>query len=188
MLNRLMKRWYLLIAALALHVGSAQALPFVVFDEFDPADVTVTANSPLSFTHSILGQSGFRPGLDTITNALLSVVLADDDLFGDLPIIGDGQETVSFSFDGNGWTMPANVGLLDLFTFKFDTLLTDGLLSVSIRATQGDFKFIKSSLLVTGERGAAVPEPGVMALFGLGLLGLALFAGRRIRGQAPQPA
>jgi hypothetical protein len=180
MLSHWMKRWYaLMIAAVVLPVGSANALPFVWFDNFNPGDVTVSATSPLSYTHSILGGDfGFRPGIDTINNALLSVVLADDAAFGDLPLLGDGQETVSFNFDGTGWTLPQNVDLLDLFDFRFDTLLSDGMLGVSLRATQGDFKFIKSSLLVTGER-AAVAEPASLALFGLGLLGWAALTRRR---------
>jgi hypothetical protein len=185
MLNRWMKHCYaLLIAAVALPVGSAHALPFLWTDDFDPGDVLVTANSPFSFTHSILGgNNGFRPGIDSVTNAVLSVVLADDALLGDLPLFGDGQETVSFSFDGSGWTMPQDVGLLDIFDFQFSSLLTDGILGVSLRATQGDFKFLQSSLIVFGNR-AAVAEPASMALFGFGLVGLAIFATRGRRRAA----
>jgi hypothetical protein len=106
-------------------------------------------------------------------------VLADDALFGDIPILGDGQESVSFNFDGTGWTSAQNVGFLDIFDFQFDTLLTDGMLGISVRATRGDFKFLQSSLLVAGDR-AAVSEPVSIALFGLGLLGLAAFGRSRV--------
>jgi len=99
-------------------------------------------------------------------------------LFGDLPILGDGQEMVSFNFDGTGWTSPAQVGLLDVVDFRFDSLLNDGVIGIAIRATQGDFNFRRSTLVVTGDR-AVVSEPVSVGLLGLGLLGLLVFAGRR---------
>jgi hypothetical protein len=176
MFSRLKKTVAALTASLAF-AGSAQALPFTWTDEFDPADVTV--NSQYNFMHDIRdGMNGFRPGLDTISGAFLSIVLADDDLLGDIPIFGDRQERVSFNFDGTGWTSPENVGLLDIFDFRFDTLLTDGLLGVSLRATQGDFKFLRSDLVVTGNR-SEVSEPISIALFGLGLFGLSVFGRSR---------
>jgi hypothetical protein len=179
MFNRLIKRTCTaLVAAVALQAGSAYAVPFTWSDEFNP-DITV--GPQLNFSHDIRdGMNGFRTGIDSITSATLSVLLGDDALFGDLPILGDGQESVSFNFDGTGWTSPQSVGLLDVFSFQFDTLLMDGVLGISIRATQGDFKFRKSTLVVNGDR-AAVPEPVSLALFGVGLLGLLGVAGRKAR-------
>lgn len=172
MSHRLRKTVATLAASCALFAGSAQAVPFTWSDQFDPADVLVTSN--YSFSHDIRGgEMGFRPGLDTVTGAFLSIVLADDATFGDIPIFGDGQERVSFNFDGTGWTSSSNVGLLDIFDFRLDSLLTDGLLGVSLRATQGDFKFLLSDLVVTGDR-SPVSEPISIALFGLGLFGLAV--------------
>jgi hypothetical protein len=75
--------------------------------------------------------------------------------------------------------MPENVGLLEVFNFRFDTLLMDGILGVSIRATRGDFDFLGSSLVVRAER-AAVPEPVSLALFGVGMLGLLAFGRARL--------
>lgn len=179
MINRLRSTLAVLAAVFALHAGNAYAVPFAWFDDFDPGEITV--GPQLDFSHDIRdGAFGFRVGIDTITSASLNVLLGDDALFGDLPILGDGQESVSFNFDGTGWTSAQNVGLLDLFAFNFDTLLMDGVIGVSIRATQGDFKFLKSTLIVTGDR-AAVPEPMTLALFGMGLFGLLAFAGRRMR-------
>jgi hypothetical protein len=179
MLNRALKNTAAaLTATFALYAGSAQAVPFLWSDDFNPADIVV--NSQLDFTHDIRGgETGFRPGVDTITSAFLSIVLADDAIFGDLPIIGDGQEMVSFNFDGTGWTSPQGVGFLDIFDFQFDTLLSDGMLGISLRATRGDFKFLQSSLLVAGDR-AAVSEPISIALFGMGLLGWAAFGRSRV--------
>jgi hypothetical protein len=179
MFNRFVKNTCAaLTASFALYAGSAQAVPFLWSDDFNPANPVVS--SQLDFIHDIRdGTTGFRPGIDTITSAFLSIVLADDAVFGDLPIFGDGQESVSFNFDGTGWTSPQNVGFLDIFDFQFDTLLTDGMLGISVRATRGDFKFLQSNLLVAGDR-AAVSEPVSIALFGMGLLGLAAFGRSRV--------
>jgi hypothetical protein len=178
MINRVKSTCAVLATMFALHAGSTYAVPVTWFDEFDPgADIRI--GPQLDFTHDIRdGINGFRVGIDTITSATLSIVLGDDALFGDIPILGDGQESVSFSFDGTGWTSPENIGLLDVFDFQFDTLLLDGVLGVSIRATRGDFDFRLSSLSVRGDR-AAVPEPVSLALFGAGMLGLLAFAGRK---------
>lgn len=180
MFTRLIKRTCaVLVAVFALHAGSAQAVPFIWADDFSPRG-GIVVGPQLNFMHNITGGDfGFRPGIDTISNAFLNIVLADDALFGDLPILGDGQETVSFNFDGTGWTGSSSVGLLDLFSFQFDTLLNDGVLGISIRATQGDFRFLSSSLVVTGNRAVGVAEPASMALLGLGLIGLAWASSRR---------
>jgi hypothetical protein len=180
MFNRVKSTCAVLAAMFALHAGNAYAVPFTWFDDFNPGS-DIRVGPQLDFTHDIRdGVNGFRAGIDTITGATLSIVLGDDALFGDLPILGDGQESASFSFDGTAWTSPENVGLLDVFDFQFDTLLMDGVLGVSIRATRGDFDFRLSSLAVRGDR-AAVPEPVSLALFGVGMLGLLAFAGRKAR-------
>ncbi|HET8800061.1 MAG TPA: PEP-CTERM sorting domain-containing protein, partial [Marinobacter sp.] len=48
-------------------------------------------------------------------------------------------------------------------------LNSDGLLSVTVQSVLGDFYVGKSVLTVVTE---AVPEPGTLALLGLGLVGL----------------
>jgi len=179
MSNRVKRTLTVLAAMFALHAGNAYAVPFAWFDQFDRGDIAV--GPQLNFSHDIRdGANGFRAGIDSISSASLNVVLSDDALFGDLPIIGDGQESVSFNFDGTGWTSAQNVGLLDVFDFQFDSLLMDGVIGISIRAVQGDFKFLSSTLVVTGDR-AAVPEPMSLALFGTGLFALLAFAARRVR-------
>ena len=58
------------------------------------------------------------------------------------------------------------------------SLQNDGLLNVSLFSV-GDYNFFGSTLTVETER---VPEPGTIALFALGLMGVVL--GRRVRKTA----
>lgn len=161
-------------------VGAAQAVPYTWHDEENDG-AYVTVGSSHSYTHDITdGINGYRPGIDTITTAELTISLFDDHLFGILPI-GDSGETVGFRFDSGAWTSSQEVdGSIfnwDDFDFLVTSLLTDGLLHVEIRANRGDFVFGSSSLTAEGNR--AVPEPATLSMLGLGLIGLGFAARRR---------
>lgn len=169
-------RWLIYSAVFWLAgLTAAQADPTVWTDEFDPDDIFLSASSPatnlLSFTLDIRqGSDGFRPGIDTIDNAALTLVLFDDFDFG--------KELVSFNYDGTGWTPPESVSPFSLFFFDPTSLLSDGLLTVSLTSTRGDFFFDNAFLAAFGER-VAVPEPATVGLLGAGLFGMGWFVRRR---------
>lgn len=165
---------------LLAHIGAANAIPAFWTDEFDPDDIRLSAGSALpatsvDFTLDIRGgATGFRPGLDLIESAVLTVLLYDDfDLF---------RETVSFSFDGGAFTPSQNVDglsfLPDLFVFDPIDFISDGLLNVVATATRGDFLFDSAFLVAFGER-VEVPEPTGVALFAVALLAMGIVLRRR---------
>lgn len=174
----------LLAIALWSWAGAARAIPILWSDFYDPADILVNANatSPagreVAFTLDIRpGSEGFRPGIDSISTAKLTIWLYDD--------LDLNSERVSFNYDGSGWTPSESVNGLFFFPDLFQTspirFLADGILDVVVRATQGDFRFDRANLIAVGERNAvAVPEPATSAIFGLGLLAMG-FGLRRLR-------
>jgi hypothetical protein len=164
-----MKRARTVIYAAALWLANmavANAIPTAWTDEFGTGDTLVNAANPLTFTLDLTsGMEGFRPGVDLIDSASLTLLLHDDfDL---------SKEAVSFNFDGSGWTPAEDVGLFSAFFFDPIDLLADGLLKVSVLATRGDFFFDNAFLAAFGDRAeVAVPEPATNALLGAGLLAL----------------
>lgn len=194
-------------AALVLGaLSTAHAVPYTWtdFNDEDFGDL-IDKDHTVKYTHNIKDPSsgGYRPGIDTITSASLTIKLFDDALFGDsnldLGLITDPSETVGFRFDNGSWVsqdihgdgeVGGNIVDWDNFDFIVTSLLNDGLLSVEIRANQigtgrnkrwGDFVFGSSYLTASGNRagGTSVPEPATLSLFGLGLLGLGFAARRR---------
>jgi hypothetical protein len=174
-------------ALLIASIGTAQAVPAYWDDwAYDPGTL-INSSNPYSYSHDITdwGSGDYRPGIDSITSGSLSIWLYDDAFFGDLPFLGDANETVGFRFDGGSWTaseeVDGNIFIWDDFDFIVTSLISDGMLNVNIRANRGDFRFGSSHLEAWGNRGdgVAVPEPATLSLFGLGLLGLGFAARRR---------
>ena len=175
-------------AALALgYMGTANAIPAYWDDWAGDSGTYINPDHSYSYTHDITdwGSGSYRPGIDSISSAHLSIWLYDDAFFSDLPVLGDGQETVGFRFDNGSWSsseaVDGNVIFWDSFDFIVTSLVSDGKLNVKIRSNRGDFQFGASHLEAWGNKsgGRSVPEPATLSLFGLGLLGLGFVARRK---------
>lgn len=178
--------------ALMAVIGTASAIP--VTDLIDPSpDVTISVGSPYTFIHDITdGANGYVAAYDTLVSALLTINLIDN--------VNKDQETFQFAIGGNGAVLQlyngsnvnnGNTGAAYQIALAaaLGDLSADGLLSVTLSASAGDYLFSSSFLSAEITRGgdsdsdqvaaAAVPEPGTLALLGLGFVGMSLIRKRR---------
>jgi hypothetical protein len=184
-----LKRLVIGTAAIIGFAASAQAA-FVPasWSENIGGNTYVDAGQWHVYQHDIKGD-GFRPLQDLVTDFTLTIDLFDDSkdkgifrgetaqiFISSLPTsifgssVGDKvfqSDVFDFSLT-NGWTFS---GLLELNAL--------GTLTVGITSLWGDFVVGDSSLVANGYSNtpAQVPEPGTIALLGLGLLGVGF--GRR---------
>lgn len=122
-----------------------------------------------TYSHDV-NDDGFVLG--SATGGTLSVTLSDDGGFFDSSEIAVFI-VEAFDFDTGGLTFgSAFIGDLELAALG--ALNVDGLLDITIQSVWGDFYVGNSTLTVY----TSIPEPGTLALLGLGLAGLG-FARRR---------
>lgn len=166
-------------------LAAVHATPITFTDIVNPSnDVKLTDGGQVetyTYTHNIV-DNGFNSATDLITSAEIDISLGDDE--SDNWFFG-AEETVRIRLDNvtQGNAFEVNTGVYS-FNVMTQFLQTDGSLVVFLEARSGDFYFKDSRLDVYANRTetpAAVPEPGSMALMGLGMLGLGFAARRKIK-------
>lgn len=167
------------VAAIGLAgTASAAYVPATWTDEIGGSHY-VAAGGSYTYSHDITdwGSGGFTPFEDIVTKFSLAIDIWDDqrnDKF-ELAEVEITGITNGYTFDfGNdayttGWSL---LGLIELNVLGSLTVTVN---SVCTWTVCGDFNVGTSSLIARGYQ--QVPEPGTIALLGLGLVGFGL--GRR---------
>jgi len=169
------------VLAVLVH-GTANAIP--VIDVVDPElDVEISsAFQKYTFTHDItdgVAPGNFVPGTDIINTATISMSLTDS----------GGAESIQITIDERLATTINNIGSSENYTavipsiadLQLDGQLLVQLTTASRRSGVGDFLFASSTLTAEVTKGipdasppgpSQVPEPSVLALLSLGLVGI----------------
>jgi hypothetical protein len=140
----------------------------VVAEPSDPAftDRFMSTSASTSWSHSFAAGSYGSASLSVRT-------LGIADIYGPYTVYVDGTAVGSMPLDGYGHL------LAETFEFSVpESVVADGLAEVSFTSVAGDAWAIDYSELTLRSNGTTVPEPGMLALLAVGLVGVAVFRPR----------
>jgi hypothetical protein len=178
---RFLSRTLIAVAALVGMAGTANAAFVTWTDQVAGSNDLIGMWTSYSYQHD-LTRDGFQPGQDHVDLFSLSINLLDDqDSWLEEILLPEAAFVNLPGFEGDSFVYNFGVGAYDGWSAKgVAELNNSGLLSVTITSLWGDFYFGGSKLVAIGESGSTqVPEPGTLAMFGLGLVGVAAAARRR---------
>jgi hypothetical protein len=162
--------------------GAANAIPVIDVVDPDPDKEISIARSEYTFTHDItdgVAPGNFVPGTDIIDTATISIILTDSGGSESIEITIDEERAITI--DNIGSSVNYTAVIPSIADLQLDGLLLVQLTTASRPSGIGDFFFASSTLTAEVTKGdpdanprgpSQVPEPSVLALLSLGLLGI----------------
>ncbi|MDF1818751.1 MAG: PEP-CTERM sorting domain-containing protein [Immundisolibacteraceae bacterium] len=168
-----MKKILAIMTLLVGFIGAATAGP-IHTDFFDAGHQFMSgtlfgSDDSVSWTFD-LTTDGYNPANEAITSATVSLDLEDDTAFVwgyDFEILIPEFGELELGAQTELWEVDS--GTTTFTVQSLVSLSATGMMDVTLTATAGDFYFNSATLTAQAK---AVPEPSIIALMGLGLIGL----------------